>query len=100
MDVEPQSLMGQTLMRLHLPLKSEAQESMERTKQILAVIAGKDAQDTTVGLQLINTTVNLLGATPQAQRFLKKLCIDNVSVVFDPSKEDRKYGLKVEFELK
>ncbi len=100
LDVEPQSLMGRTLMNLHLPLKTEPEAAAERTKQILAVIAGKDAEDTPVGLKLINTAVNLVGATPQVQQALKKLHIDNVSVVFDPGPDEKKYGLKVEFELK
>jgi outer membrane protein OmpA-like peptidoglycan-associated protein len=100
LDVEPQSLMGRTLARLHLPLATDAEQARERTKQILKVISGQDAEDTPVGLKLINAGVNILGATPQAQQFLKKLHIDNVSVVFDPSPDERKYGLKVEFKLK
>jgi len=93
---------GRTLARLHLPLATDAEQARERTKQIPPRSSQvKRLKIQLVGLKLINAGGQFLLVTRRRQVPKPKLHIDNVSVVFGSgSRDEKKYGLKVEFKLK
>lgn len=72
-------------------------ETEERTKQILSNLSGEEAEETPLGLELLNAGVNILAATPPGRAVRERLHLNNVTIVLNPV--DGTYGAVVGFEF-
>src|SRR5439155_22883433 len=86
---EPTSAEGRRRIDLGLPLESGAEQAQTRGELLHTIISGKDAEDTPLGLQLLNAGVNvgaaLLGRTPGGNALMERLFLDKLTFVINPA---------------
>ena len=93
-SIEEMSLAGYTLARLGFPLQTPAEQDVQRISQLQAIFSGKQVEDRPLGLNLLSTGINVLGATVGKQA-LERTHLDNVTFIVNPA--TRTYGISVQF---
>jgi hypothetical protein len=82
--------------KLEVEPDSALAEALERQEKLEFVIGAEQA-DSLLGLQLLNTAVNMLPATKSGEVIAKMLMLDKLTIYFDPKKGVYGAGLILKF---